>query len=87
MHKRRETGASCAFLEQNSNKPDIMQTQDNADMRQLQGCILTPTGWVQGEVRFTSHVCEVRGKAVDGPSDIDTIIRTAGPTFGLEVIA
>lgn len=43
-------------------------------MRQLQGCILTPAGWVQGEVRFNSHVCEVTGKAVDGPSSGNSIV-------------
>jgi N-acetylglucosamine-6-phosphate deacetylase len=40
----------------------------------VQGCVLTPEGWVAGEIEFDDRIRRIVGQAVDGPSAHDDIV-------------
>ncbi len=45
-----------------------------ADRQRLAGCILTPGGWIRGEIEFTSKIWRVDGTSADYPHVDDAII-------------
>lgn len=52
----------------------LEERQDGDEVRQASGCILTPGGWVRGEIRFSSRVLRIDGVAAEGPSGDESII-------------
>lgn len=42
--------------------------------RFIEGCVLTPDGWVVGSIEFSDRIAQVKGQRVDGPAKGEDII-------------
>ena len=43
-------------------------------MAHISGCILTPAGWIRGELNFKQRITHIQGDAVEAPSPSDNLI-------------